>query len=825
MPIAGERFGPYSLIAPIGAGGMGEVWKAADTRLDRVVAIKFLPEGSAAEMKGRFEQEARAASALQHPNIVAVFDVGEANGVHYIVSELVEGENLRAVLGRGAVPLKRTLDLAAQIADGMAAAHTRGITHRDLKPENIMVTPEGRAKILDFGLAKRGTRKISPTDSTLSFASEAGAILGTTNYMSPEQAKSLDVDFRSDQFSFGIVLHELLTGTKPFQRDSGPQTMAAIIADEAPALPPSVPAPVRWVVERCLEKEPAQRYGSTGDLHRDLKRMREHLSDLSVSGVTVGPPAPKRRYWMIVAAAIVVAAAIFGGREPGMDPLDVYPLLTETESDSAPMFSPDARSIAYLRAGTELWVRPLSGGAPTQLATGVSGKPAWSRDGNRLCFPRGLQLWCVSAAGGEPRKVLEEASFSGVHFTLDGASIVFRRPDSLWISSPTGAEPKKLDSVRLPERTIEMYGYSPDGKTIAVRTITRDVWLVPVAGGAPEFVMKAAYFAWMPDSRHAVVISEMESSRAVYLVDTQSRAMRLLLRGSQRIFDLDVHPDGKQVAYSSGDTDWDPVEFSMDGKRLRGLGLSTMMETSAAWSPIGDKFLYISYAGRTPAIWTRREDGSDAKLVHQGGRVAPAVPAFSPDGKRIAFWEPDELKTIPAAGGEAVRVAVVAEPVSNLCWGSDNETIWFATGPRLWKVSSLGGTPIKIAEGLAVRRSVCTGEGWKENAIPAGVPMNGGVQVRGGSLYTLDVGAHEITEWELATKRAKRVTKLDVVPGERTNRFAVHPDGKRVLVQSGRLNYDIWIAHNFAQPAPWWRRWFRHWDVPAPPELPPPPPE
>jgi len=822
MPSAGERFGPYSLIAPIGAGGMGEVWKAADTRLDRVVAIKFLPEGSAAELKGRFEQEARAASALQHPNIVAVYDVGEANGLHYIVSELVEGENLRAVLSNGAVPLKRTLDLAAQIADGMAAPHARGITHRDLKPENIMVTPEGRAKILDFGLAKRGTRQIKPTDSTLSFASEVGAILGTTNYMSPEQARSQDVDFRSDQFSFGIVLHELLTGAKPFQRDSGPQTMSAIIAEEAPTLPTSVPAPVRWVVERCLEKEPAQRYGATADLHRDLKRMREHLSDLSVSGAAAAAapgPAPKRRYWLIG------AAAIFGGREPGMDPLEVYPLLTEAESDSAPLFSPDGRSIAYLRAGAELWVRPLNSGAPTQLATGVGGKPAWSRDGNRICFPRRLELWCVSAAGGEPRKVLDDAGFGGVHFTPDGTGVVFRRPDSLWMSAPIGAEPKKLDSVRLPERTMEMYGYSPDGKRIAVRTITRDVWLVPVAGGEPEFIMKAAYFAWMPDSRHAVVISEMESSRAVYLIDTQSRAMRLLLRGSQRIFDLDVHPDGKQIAYASGDTDWDPVEFSMDGKRVRGFGLSTMMETSAAWSPVGDKFLYISFAGRTPAIWTRREDGSDAKLVHQGGSVAPAVPAFSPDGKRIAFWEPNELKTIPAGGGEAVGVTAVAEPVSNLCWGADNETIYYGTGPRLWKVSSLGGAPVKVAEGQLWRRAVCTPDGWKEGLLPEGVSPIGGVQVLGGSVFTLDVPQHEITEWDVVSKKPKRVTKLEVGPGERTNRFAVHPGGKRVVVQAGRPNYEIWIAENFAQPAPWWRRWFRHWDVPAPPELPPPPVE
>jgi len=818
---------------------MGEVWQAADTRLDRVVALKF----TAPDMLARFEQEARAASALQHPNIVSVHDVGGEGDVHFIVSELVEGETLRAILLRGALPLKRALDIASQIADGLAAAHAQGITHRDIKPENVMVTPEGRAKILDFGLAKRSAKTISPTDSTVSFASEAGTILGTTNYMSPEQARGLPVDFRSDQFSFGSLFHEMLTGSKPFQRDSGPQTLAAVIADEAPPLPSAVPAPVRWVVERCLEKEAGQRYASTADLHRDLKRMREHLSDLSVSGAAVTTPVPLKKRWLLPVAFATGALGMawLAARQPGSDPLEIYPVLTELESESAPAFSPDGKALAFTRAGTELWVRAVAGGQATQLATRALGRPVWSPDGSRVCFTRRQEFWCVSAAGGAPKLVLEDCGRDAV-FTPDGKAIYSLHNTTLLKSEPAGTPLKKVDSVRIPELSIGLHGFSPDGSQLAVRTVSADVWLVPLSGGAPRFLMKAAAFDWLPDGEHAAVVSELESSRALYMTGLGDGASRLLLRGSQRLFDLAVSPDGDRIAYSSGLTDWDPVEFTMDGKRVRNLVTSTMMETSAAWAPDGKKFLYVSYAGREPAIWIRDENGEEPRLLYQAGRVAPSAPAFSGDGKRVAFWEPDSLKTIAAAGGEPVEIAGVREPVTALCWTPDSETIWYATGPRLWKVSSQGGTPEMVREdarfavvcgdkGVAfpsmgvIRLMSYDGVSTAELAIQG--PSTGGIAFGEGGrvLYTLDAPAHELHVWDVAAKKKIRTTRFAVAEGERTNRFAVHPDGKRVIVQAGRLNYDIWMAENFARPAPRWRRWFLHWDVPVPRELPPPPPE
>src|SRR5436305_1311277 len=267
MPLAaGTRLGPYEIVAPLGAGGMGEVYRARDSRLGREVALKVLPSDVSADpaRRARFEQEARAAAALNHPNIVGVHDVGEHDGVFYIVSELAPGETLAALLEQGPLPVKKVLDLAVQIADGMAAAHAARITHRDLKPLNVIVTPEGRAKILDFGLAKQAALAASSPDETLTVQqTEPGMILGTVAYMSPEQARGKPADHRSDQFSFGVILYEMAAGRRAFEKPESVQTMAAILSDDPLPIERDIPTPLRWAIERCLAKDPADRYESS----------------------------------------------------------------------------------------------------------------------------------------------------------------------------------------------------------------------------------------------------------------------------------------------------------------------------------------------------------------------------------------------------------------------------------------------------------------------------------------------------------------------------------------------------------------------------------
>jgi predicted ATPase/serine/threonine protein kinase len=305
----GTRFGAYVILERLGAGGMGEVYRARDTRLEREVAIKTLsPERcSQPDALARFEQEARSAGALNHPNIVTIYELGQVNGTRYIAMELVNGETVRALLESGPVPFRKAVAIAAQVAEALAKAHEVGLVHRDLKPENLMVTGEGTAKVLDFGLAKlRAVRPAAHPDASTTIT-EHGTVMGTVGYMSPEQATGEDVDFRSDQFSFGSVLYEMITGLPAFQKRNYAETTAAILRDEPERLGgklPQAPAPFVWIVERCLAKDPKQRYTSTRDLARDLAAVRDRLVDGQVR-----PSGPRPNN-------LPVQRTAFIGREP-----------------------------------------------------------------------------------------------------------------------------------------------------------------------------------------------------------------------------------------------------------------------------------------------------------------------------------------------------------------------------------------------------------------------------------------------------------------------------------------------------------------------------
>ena len=331
---AGTRLGPYELLSPLGAGGMGVVWRARDSRLERDVAVKALP----GELSGdpsrlaRFEAEARAASALNHPNIVTIHEIGRTRDGPFLVMELVEGKTLRELLYAGPLPARKALQVAAQLADALARAHEAGIVHRDLKPENVMLSREGFAKILDFGLAKfeRGENGTGKGRNALTLTEEnhEQPIAGTSGYMSPEQASGQKVDFRSDQFSFGSLLYEMLTGRRAFQRATRAETLVAIIREEPEplgAVAPLLPVPLRWIVGRCLAKLPDERYGSTRDLARDLESVRDHLSHIEGSGEgprLAAPSGSRRRMGLSGGAAaavtgLVAAAYILGmGRAP-----------------------------------------------------------------------------------------------------------------------------------------------------------------------------------------------------------------------------------------------------------------------------------------------------------------------------------------------------------------------------------------------------------------------------------------------------------------------------------------------------------------------------
>ena len=433
---AGTRLGPYEIRGLLGSGGMGEVYRALDSKLAREVAIKVLPPDLAADMRrlDRFETEARSASALNHPNIVTVYDVGRADGTSFIAMELVEGKTLSALLNGGPLPLKKLLFLAAQTADGLAKAHGAGIVHRDLKPENLMITRDGFVKILDFGLARlvpggfessRGTDRATVTRGT-----EAGTILGTVGYMSPEQARGEPVDFRSDQFSLGSILYEMASGKRAFERPSAAQTLSAIIETEPEPLTasaPRVPTSLVRVIERCLAKDPEDRYGSTKDLARDLAAIRDEPSGTSISGVA--RPTARRtrlRRAAFAAAALALAGltafAFLAGRrdQARRDRESPAPRRTTLTSRrgflTGARFAPDGQTIVYSASWdgkpSEVFTtrvgsnesRPLSIDRAVVLAVSSKGELAISIDcGGLLC--RGM-LARVPLAGGAPREIL-----------------------------------------------------------------------------------------------------------------------------------------------------------------------------------------------------------------------------------------------------------------------------------------------------------------------------------------------------------------------------------------------------------------------------------
>ena len=430
---AGTKLGPYEILAPIGAGGMGEVYRAKDPRLGREVAIKVLPASFAQDKDrlARFESEARAASALNHPNIITIHEIGAAGGdVVHRDGVRRRDEPARARSASGALPTKRLLDVAVQIAEGLAKAHSAGIVHRDLKPENVMVSKDGFVKLLDFGLAKLF---VAPTDqathapTAIHQETAPGTVMGTVGYMSPEQASGRPVDFRSDQFSLGSILYEMATGQRAFQKGTGAQTLAAIIQDEPEPVAqvnPKAPAPFRWIVERCHAKDPDERYASTRDLARDLKSVREHLGEVTstASGVTgVVEPTRRRARWPLALAAVLVAGllGLFAGRRTGAASAADLP---------APHLPARHRQHGALRARRQHGVLhgrlgrcPVPGSTP--LRPGNSGVLA-------VCpLPRGEPaVDLVGGRDGDPRRARYGRAGSRGHGTLARVPLRVARP-------------------------------------------------------------------------------------------------------------------------------------------------------------------------------------------------------------------------------------------------------------------------------------------------------------------------------------------------------------------------------------------------------------
>jgi serine/threonine protein kinase len=505
---AGTRLGPYEVLSPLGAGGMGEVYRAHDARLGRDVAIKILPEGFAADADRlrRFEQEARAAAALNHPNILHILDVGTDGPTSYVVAELLEGQTLREKLAAGALPLSKAIDTARQIALGLAAAHAKGITHRDIKPENVFVLADGHIKILDFGLAKLREEASGSGPTRLHQSTGAGVVLGTTGYMSPEQVRAQPVDPRSDIFSAGIVLFEMVTGTRPFQGDSVVETMNAILKEDPPdlAMTSARPPPgLQRIIRHALEKGPAERFQSA----RDLAFALEALSGSGVSsdpsapalaGTAAGSRRPHLIPWIVAGVTTVglLVALPFATGYIHRPPADLavvrFPVALapnswlDTSVDRHDMsLSPDGRWLVFLARSQgdggqrKLWVRPLSAVEP-QAVPGTEGasSPFWSPDSQTVAFFADGKLRRIDPAGASPHTICDlpgDVETTGtwgrdgtILYTLD----VTHNGRSIYRVAATGMTPPSV--VKIPQTNPHWIYFLPDGRHYLFHNWTDD---------------------------------------------------------------------------------------------------------------------------------------------------------------------------------------------------------------------------------------------------------------------------------------------------------------------------------------------------------------
>jgi hypothetical protein len=541
----GSRLGPYEILGPLGAGGMGEVYRARDPRLGRDVAIKVLPAGFAAdpERLRRFEQEAHAVAALSHPNILAIYDVGTHEGAPYLVTELLEGESLRERLKGGAMPVRKGVETAIQIASGLAAAHEKGIVHRDLKPENVFVTKDGHVKILDFGIAKLAPPRTAEElgkATTVVEATEAGVVLGTVAYMSPEQVRGQNVDARSDIFSFGCVLFEMVCGRWAFGRETAADTMSAILHEEPRDFESTslgFPGPVRHVVRRCLEKSPGDRFSSAHDLAIALEAAATDTS----AGRTI-PEIARRRapvgILLATAAAVVVVLVAWGvwfARNTGPAPIpNFHPrrVAGQLGAVSEPALSPSGNEIAYTASGrgtSDIWVTDVRGGKPIRLTdmSSFAFDPTWFPDGSAVAFSSNsgaeTSIWKVPRFGGTAMLLVPNAQ--DVAISPGGERIAFARPGKdnylrIWVA-PLGAQEQ---ARRLTAGNVGVWdhrhpAWSPDGQTICFQD-KRNLWLVPAGGGSPQPLTVGDPVnvnpVWSTDGRHVYFASDRDGTQSLW---------------------------------------------------------------------------------------------------------------------------------------------------------------------------------------------------------------------------------------------------------------------------------------------------------------------
>ena len=662
----GRAISHYEILEKLGEGGMGVVYKAWDTHLDRPVAIKLLPPEKVAdpERQRRFVQEARAASALNHPNIITVYDIDESEGLHFIAMECVEGKALDQLIRRQRLRLNEALKYAVQVADALAAAHGAGIVHRDLKPGNVMVTDKGQVKLLDFGLAKLvETAPSNGWDATRTFeaATEERTICGTFAYMSPEQAEAKPVDARSDIFSFGVLLYEMLTSERAFDGATERSLLTAILTRDAPpvsSLEPSAPPALDRAVKRCLAKDPGERWQSAADLRDELRWIAEQVTAAPSAAVPAPMGAFRAGRWALIGAltlAVLTAAAIWvRAPRPARElPLRQFRLAAEQQPLNA-LISPDGRRVAY-QVGPEgrsaIWVQDLDRDEPREIvAMGTSSSPFWSPDSDSIGFFAETVLKRVSVHGGAAVTVcnLPSEVIGGGMWTSDGQSMVF-----------SSGNPTRIHEV-------------------------------PAQGGSPKVLVQAApseagqnfvdpQFLPVDGGRRFLLFSIGGASRPYQIVLQDLAAGRRSVLGPGR---RPVYSPTGHIVYEDRDRLW-ALPLSLGG--MAATGPSFPIQQNAEYASVSAEgtlaFVGGRRAGPEQLVWKDRNGHKLGVIGQPQDRIY--TPKLSPDGSRVAVWgrenDNDDIWVHDAARNLKLRLTYHPALEDRPIWFPDGRQITFAS--------------------------------------------------------------------------------------------------------------------------------------------------
>lgn len=750
---AGVRLGSYEIQSALGAGGMGEVYRALDTRLNRPVAIKFLsPHVSDLSARRRFQEEAQMASALNHPHILTVHEAGELDDRQFLVTEFIDGGTLKQWAQAEKRSWRQVVDLMVGVADGLAAAHAVGILHRDIKPDNILVTRSGYAKLADFGLAKLDELAASEsiTRGPGHEPTRQGVIVGTIGYMSPEQASGKPLDARSDIFSLGVVLYELLEGRRPFEGKTDLEVLQTIIHQTPAPLSPDLPVGLRMTVEKAIEKDPADRYQTMRDLVVDLRRMARQKATEFVtapSGVAAAIGARRwRRPLVIVGAAIVLglAGALALGRLPRTSAIAENPLeaarftrLTDfegTEMDAA--ISPDGRFVAFLsdRDGPlDVWLSQVNSGAFRNLTQGKDpGLPAPARapgftmDGSQIWLGGGARrrLQLMPLMGGAPRAFLNDLVVN-IAWSPDGSRLAYhtRDPgDPLFVADRDGTNPRQIFVAANAGVHNHYPAWSPDGRWIYFASGTpatreMDLWRIAAAGGTPERLTQhnnEVAYATPIDQRTVLYVARDSDGAGPWLwaFDVERRATRRVSLGVEKYTSVSASADGTRLVATVANPSsslWTVPILDRPAQMIdvKPFPLSTANATGPRFS--GSTLFYASSGGAGNALW-RYRDGEAVEIWRGADAVTLEPPAISPDGSRlaIALRRSGKLRmhVLSADGAELQPLTDAINAQGAACWSPDGKSILTggsdAQGSGLFKVPIDGGAPVRLAAGQAL---------------------------------------------------------------------------------------------------------------------------